>query len=247
MSDEMRVESQPADFGSRFSAFMIDGVLLFLAQWAIVIVISRQLQAVGLTSTWVCDSNEFTGADIFCEGPTTGLWALLLVFLLTSTVAYYAVFEGRYGATPGKRLQGLRVVDEQDDSPVGAARGFVRSMVRQVFFLLPFFLLDASPIAIPAPPILALLMVAAALVMLAMAALRKDSRAAHDLVAGTRVVRDASAQTSDHVESAIVPEFDDDIEQNHGVQDDALQDGVVLDDDWEHDESTVVSDITASS
>ena len=39
-----------ADFGTRFSAFMIDAVLLGAVQWVVFFVLSRQLQAVGLSA-----------------------------------------------------------------------------------------------------------------------------------------------------------------------------------------------------
>ena len=106
MSSEPSSTVPAADFGSRFSAFMIDAAILFGAQWTIFIVLSRQLQAAGLTSTEPCVPN---GVEL-CEGPSTPLWILLLAFLLISTVGYHAFFEGRYGATPGKQWMNLSLI-----------------------------------------------------------------------------------------------------------------------------------------
>lgn len=184
-----------ADFGTRFSAFVIDATLLFVAQWVIFIVSSRQLQAVGLSDSGPCDADPTR----ICDGPSTGLWALLLSFLVVTTVGYYAVLEGRYGATPGKRWLGLEVVGIDGSRPIGVASALVRAVVRQAFWLVLFFLVDASPISISVPSVLFILLPLAAIAGVAMGAVAPDGRAAHDRLAGTLVVRsDELAPQGDH-------------------------------------------------
>ena len=178
--------TQPvADFGSRFSAFVIDSVLLFGAQWLAVIVLARQLQAVGLTSLGECEADPTRQ----CEGPSTLLWALLLLFLVFSTIAYHAYFEGRHGATPGKRWMGLRVIALSGADPIGYATSALRAIVRQAFWLVLFFIFDASPLSLPVPAALFVLLPLVSIGLLARAAFAADGRGVHDLVAGTLVVR----------------------------------------------------------
>ena len=174
-----------ADFGTRFSAFVIDALLLFLGQWVIYIVLSRQLQAVGLTSTEPCVPD----AVALCAGPSTLLWALLLTFLVVSTVGYHAVFEGVYGATPGKRWMGLAVVDHALTSPIGLSAGILRSLVRQAFWLSLLFVFDVSPLALGLPAVFFIGLPALALGGFVWGAFSADGRAVHDVVAKTSVVR----------------------------------------------------------
>jgi uncharacterized RDD family membrane protein YckC len=78
--------------------------------------------------------------------------------------AYFVLGHGTAGRTIGKWLLGARVVDEE-----GAPIGYVRALGRYVATLiavLPFGL------------------------GLALAALRSDRRGVHDLLAGTRVLRE---------------------------------------------------------
>jgi uncharacterized RDD family membrane protein YckC len=174
-----------ADFGTRFSAFVIDALLLFGAQWIIFIVVSRQLQAVGLTSTEPCVP---TGVAM-CEGPSAALWALLLLVFVATSIGYHAVFEGRYGATPGKRWMGLTVSDDNGAGPVGLAVALLRSVVRQLFWLSPLFLFEASPLSLDLPAALFVLVPLLTLGVFVLGAFRTDGRAGHDIAARTIVVR----------------------------------------------------------
>lgn len=95
------------------------------------------------------------------------LSALLLpawaVFALLS-LPYFAGFEGsRWQATPGKRLLGLRVVDDDASPP-----GLVRAALRQAGGMLSWLSLNFGH---------------------ALAALPPRYQALHDRIAGTRVVR----------------------------------------------------------
>ncbi len=174
-----------ADFGTRFSAFVIDALLLFSAQWITIIVLSRQLQAVGLTSTEPC----VPAGVAMCEGPSTALWALLLLVFVASSIGYHAVFEGHYGATPGKRWMGLTVTDNNGAGPVGLSVAGLRSVVRQLFWLSPLFLFEASPLSLGLPAALFVLVPLLTLGVFVLGAFRSDGLAGHDLAARTMVVR----------------------------------------------------------
>src|SRR5262249_16210260 len=82
---------------------------------------------------------------------------------LVVPVAYFVLSHGTAGQTFGKRLVGVRVLDES-----GAPIGYLRALARCVA---PF--VAARPLGLG----------------LAMAGLRRDRRGLHDLLAGTRVVR----------------------------------------------------------
>ena len=181
-----------ADFGTRFSAFVIDALILFCGQWIIFIVLSRQLQAIGMTSTEPC----VAGGSVLCEGPNTALWTLLLVVYIVTTIGYHAVLEGRYGATPGKRVMGLRVTDPNGHAPVGLAAGTLRSVVRQLFWLTPLFLFEVSPLSLGLPSVLFVLVPALTLAVFVLGAFRIDGLAGHDLVAATVVVRADDSSTT---------------------------------------------------
>jgi uncharacterized RDD family membrane protein YckC len=78
---------------------------------------------------------------------------------------YFTVGWGRCGATPGKWLLGLRIVDHQERCPVGFSRAILRLVAYSV----------ASSVTLGLGHLLVLL--------------RRDRKALHDLLAGTRVVR----------------------------------------------------------
>lgn len=179
----------PADFGTRFSAFVIDALMLFGALWVVVFVVSRQLQAVGMTSLDNCADDPTR----LCEGPSPALRVLLVVIVVVGLIAYHAVFEGTRGATPGKYWMGLEVRGIEGALPVGLQRGVARGVVRQLFWLSLFLVLDPSPL----PSIRAelyFLVPLLPLAGLAVAAITPSGRGLHDWVGSTVVVHaDGSA------------------------------------------------------
>lgn len=90
-----------------------------------------------------------------------GIW-------IAAWYAYFVVGWGLVGATPGKAILGLRVVDHRRRFPVGAGRALLRLAAYSV-----------SAVTLGLGHLLVLL--------------RRDRRALHDILAGTRVVnrRDA--------------------------------------------------------
>ena len=149
------------------------------------IVLARQFQAAGLTSTEPCVADGVA----LCEGPSAALWALLLVVLAGSTIAYHAVFEGRYGATPGKRWMGLAVTDDSGAGPIGMTAGVLRAVVRQSFWLSLLFLFDASPLSLGLPAALFVLVPIVTLSVFVVGAFSQNGLAGHDIIAKTMVVR----------------------------------------------------------
>ena len=140
-----------AGVGSRFAAALVD----YLIQFAILIALGILLDAVGL--------DPFTG-----DGFATALWTLGFFLLFWGyDVAFEVLNSGR---TPGKRLNGLRVVRESG-APVNFATSTVRNVLRIIDIL---------------PPITYLVGISAIL------ATRRNQRLG-DLAAGTLVVRERRA------------------------------------------------------
>ena len=170
-----------ADFGTRFSA------LHGRCGRALRSAMGRLHGAVATApSGWHDDDRAMRRRlNAICEGPSTMLWVLLTLFLLASTIGYHAIFEGRYGATPGKRWLGLAVVDPDGSSPIGLAAGTLRSVIRQSFWLSLFFVLDASPLSLGLPSALFFALPLLTLGVFLLGAFSPSGRAAHDLVPRT--------------------------------------------------------------
>lgn len=98
-----------AGFWVRFGAKLVDGLVLFVINFAIGFVY-------GLTAGGVGESVESMGNNLALQFLYHGLG-----------MAYTTFFLGRYGATPGKMAFGLRVV-----SPDGGAIGYLRALGRQL-------------------------------------------------------------------------------------------------------------------
>lgn len=202
----------PADFGTRFSAWMIDACLLFAGQAIVLLVLARQLQSAGMTSQEPCSPES----PIMCEGPNTALWTILFILMLLTTFGYHAWFDGRLGATPGKRWMGLQVVDHGSEghaydgrtAPIGIGRGLLRSVVRQGFWLWAILFLAASPIALDLPAVIFFGLLGLSLLTFVVGAFGASGRALHDLAVGAAVVR--STATPAHMPAAEVIAADSD-------------------------------------
>lgn len=137
----------------RLSAVVIDLVVMSIVFFPVTRVVK---------GTWV-----MARADHSWVGGTFVTDPLCLAFLVAMFL-YFLLFEGLSGATPGKRLLGLRVVSE-DGGRAGLTRSFLRNILRVI---------DGLP---------TLGIVAAVLIS------TSDERARFgDRVAETRVVREVS-------------------------------------------------------
>lgn len=71
-------------------------------------------------------------AQGICEGPTRSALVLIAVVLLITPVLWlvFQLREGHRGASIGKELFGLRLVDRSTGLPIGGGRAVVRNLVR---------------------------------------------------------------------------------------------------------------------
>ena len=96
-----------AGFWIRFGAYLLDGIIVGIAA-AILIIIAA-----------VIDS--------------PALMVLMLIVVTIGSIAYYVVFDGGpKGATPGKSICGIRIVDINGGGPIGYGRAFIRYLMRIV-------------------------------------------------------------------------------------------------------------------
>ncbi|WP_052772937.1 RDD family protein [Luteimonas sp. FCS-9] len=116
-----------------------------------------------LAQAWLADPGLHAAVGQLAVALVAVLVPPTLAFALLS-LAWFAAFEGsRWQATPGKRLLGLRVVDDD-----GLPPGYVRAALRQAAGLLSWASLNVGHV---------------------LAAHAPRHQALHDRIAGTRVVR----------------------------------------------------------
>ncbi len=155
--------------GTRAAAFLIDGVLMLI----VLIAMSLALHAL----------NEATRADI-----AKILW-LIGAFVLRN--GWFVSFEmGGRGATPGKRLLGLRVV-ARDGARLTAGAVLARNAMREIEVFLPLSFLGAQAVAGTADAFLTIFALLWSGIFLFFPLFNRDRLRIGDLVAGTWVVRTA--------------------------------------------------------
>ena len=106
-------------------------------------------------------------------------------------IAYFALFEGCFAATPGKWLLHLRVAKAHGSEPPGPLRAFVRTLL---FYAFTNLILDVTALFHgPNPDFTTLLGVlsipAGVLLMISSMRARNGFRGLHELWSGTRVIR----------------------------------------------------------
>ena len=110
--------SARAGVGRRFVALLVDQLAIFAVDVAV-------LALVGTALDWAT------------------AWAVVAPALAIAwPLAYFAAFEAATGATPGKRLLGLRV-RAADGGPIGGRQALVRNLLRLVDGLPLFYLVGA--------------------------------------------------------------------------------------------------------
>ncbi len=140
----------PAGFWIRFLALIIDGVIVAL--------IGTVLWPLLFGDTfWPREVIEFDDGSTF-DSISARNWIHLM------TILYHTFFLALFGATPGKRLLGIRIYDANGRQGIG----FVRAAIRTLSTYISTFTL---------------------LIGYIMAAFRRDKRALHDLIAGTYPTR----------------------------------------------------------
>jgi uncharacterized RDD family membrane protein YckC len=147
--------------------------------------------AIGLSAN-LLGASQLTVDVQTAAGVVNAQFSPLTAFL---ALAYYLLFEGLSGATPGKRLFGLRVMALEGPAPF--RRVFVRTIIFTGYPLaasipLAFAGLARSTDFLSAHPALAIAMSATAVLvtplLFSTARRRNGYGAVHDLVSGTRVV-----------------------------------------------------------
>lgn len=126
-------EPDYAGFLVRFVAYFIDGLILSVLMFAImIVVIFAMALLVGVTGV-ISDSENGLSAVFGC------MYCLSAILMIAMYWLYFAFFESsRYMGTPGKILLGIKVTDESGDriSFVKASfRFFAKVLTGSLFYL----------------------------------------------------------------------------------------------------------------
>jgi uncharacterized RDD family membrane protein YckC len=163
-SDEIPAGLRPAGLGRRLPSTLID-MLIFCGACALLAYpVSRNMD-------WqlaVADPTAFL--DSLLEPELIAHAAGILGLWIALWWCYFAVGWGLLGATIGKWVWGLRIVDHRGRSPIGLSRAFLRLAAYSV-----------SSVTLGMGHLLIVL--------------RPDRRALHDILAGTWVVRRSAAES----------------------------------------------------
>ena len=118
--------AEPANFGQRLAAVLLDALIFWVPGG---LVLFGALNAVP-TELVLCQDDT-----AICEQPTSGGFAILAglyIVLLIAFLWYVAEFEGRRGATIGRRIMKTKVVRLGTDEPIGAGKAIGRYFGRIV-------------------------------------------------------------------------------------------------------------------
>jgi uncharacterized RDD family membrane protein YckC len=169
---DLRLELGSA--GSRAAAFMIDVALIVLILVAMTLGLLYLLRA----------------ADV--AGAGGGVQLVAVIWLLGAFVlrnGWFSLFEmGSRGATPGKRLVGLRVV-ARDGARLTGAAVVARNAMREIEVFLPLSFLGAQAAEGTADTFLVIFALLWSSIFLFFPLFNRDRLRVGDLVAGTWVVR----------------------------------------------------------
>ena len=114
-----------ASIARRAAAYAVDASVVFALAWAVTFTAAS------------LDLLRIPDLDVFGErNEAAGLLWIVSIFELPLLLAYFTLFEGRAGRTPGKALLGLRVV-RVDDRPAGWGDAFLRNLLR-LLWVTPF-------------------------------------------------------------------------------------------------------------
>ncbi|HZC38199.1 MAG TPA: RDD family protein [Sphingomicrobium sp.] len=170
---DLRLELGSA--GSRAAAFMVDVVMM--------VVILVAITLLTLYLFWATISTKGGGAP----GQFLAILWLIGFFILRN--GWFALFEmGSRGATPGKRLLGLRVV-ARDGARLTGAAVIARNAMREIEGFLPLSFLGAQTAEGTADTFLTIFALLWSGIFLFFPLFNRDRLRVGDLVAGTWVVR----------------------------------------------------------
>jgi uncharacterized RDD family membrane protein YckC len=177
--------------GSRASAFLIDLIIMLVA-----------LVAMTLALLYLFSQTASAGGSASSQVIAV-LW-LIGFFILRN--GWFSLFEmGSRGATPGKRLIGLRVI-ARDGARLTGAAVIARNAMREIEIFLPLSFLAAQEAAGVADTFLIIFTLLWSGIFLFFPLFNRDRLRVGDLVAGTWVVRnEKQALSADLVGSAYQP------------------------------------------
>jgi uncharacterized RDD family membrane protein YckC len=157
-----------APLGSRLAAFSLDFLFMLAATLLVVLALMALATAVGGQATWMS-------------------LAMLAAFFIWN--GYFLFFElTRRGVTPGKRINGLKVVS-RNGGPLTTGAVFARNLLRELELYLPLQVLIAPELLYGEAPGWALLLACGWIFLFAaMPLFNRDRARCGDLVAGTLVV-----------------------------------------------------------
>ena len=147
-----------AGFLRRSVAVVVDMALFLALACVAAIPLTRRLATLGPRSP------ADLVISVLASPPLARTAAVTLLAIALLWWAYFVIGWGLLGATPGKRLLGLAVIDHAGRHPIGP----LRAQLRLVAYTLSSLPLCAGHLLV---------------------AFRSDHRALHDILAGTRVVR----------------------------------------------------------
>lgn len=154
-------ELQPAGIGKRFVASCIDGVILSALGWAISLPLGVGLAVIAGQTSDAAQAlealNSWEGIGLIYK-IVTQFSGIIIGF------AFAGYFYSKKGATPGKKLMGLRLIQTSKGKNVSFWRGAFRDNIGKLISLLVLFIGYLLPI------------------------FRSDKRALHDLLFDTQVV-----------------------------------------------------------
>jgi uncharacterized RDD family membrane protein YckC len=140
-----RLGRVPANFGERLGAYLLDGLILSVAMAPLWI-----LGVVFVASGWETHDAICRDADGFAYQCTqlSDATAIRLVIAIgigwvvamVGQLVYWGHYEGRKGATAGKRALGLEVIRQDDGAHLGFGRAVGRNLAKVLsgFFYLGF-------------------------------------------------------------------------------------------------------------
>lgn len=126
----------PLSMGNRVIAFIIDGVILnIISLIAFIILFTGVIgSASAVDCNYTYDSNGIP-TDYSCDnagGASAGIIITVLIMfaIVIAAFVYYIITLGKTGQTPGKKIMGVKVVDNDSGQPIGAGRAFLRYLVQ---------------------------------------------------------------------------------------------------------------------
>ena len=165
-------EGSPAGFWVRGAALFVDGLAFAAALFPFLFLVVLPTMVAGRIGR--PDPALFLAVNMGYN----------LVALVVYT-GYFIWMHGRWGQTLGKIATGVRVV-RIDGEPIGYGRACIRVLIPQLGTLLQLGSVMMSASFQAASTVLVVIVL---LVDYLMAAFRRDKRALHDLLAGTRVIK----------------------------------------------------------